>query len=266
MNEAEYLLLRETKVKKIKSDFAFYFDFLSKDFGMEMVNEIAFTDDSNMFIQVLKNKYVQIELAGDENSFCAIIRKIINGDPKPYSDKRNNIYFEDLAILSTNHNYDHFDYYATPISWLKVLGNSAKLMKNCAEVFTTSKWVDIEKIEILKDRDFNKKFGYSPSKEPSFFDILKKEAKKILIDKEYKLVFDSSELPPYNSESLFKKVVFEKNEVTIEISQQDWRDNYNQYFIKKNRETVYDIDLAKFNGDIIQASNIMTDKLQEITN
>lgn len=254
------------RINEIKNDFSKYFDFLGKDFGMKMVNEILPNESTENYILIFKNKYVQVELAGDTNYFYAQIRRLVNDTVFPYSDSKNNINFVDLVILLTNHNYEHLDYYVPSVGWESVLDSAANLFKKCKEVFTTDGWVDIEKIENLKDEDFFKKYGHRPSKKPSFFDILKKEAKKILIDKGYKLVFDSSELPPYNSESLFQKVIFKESESKIEISQRDWRDNYTEYYIEKNEKNVFEIDLSKFHGDIIKASNIMVDKLKEITN
>jgi hypothetical protein len=49
---------------------------------------------------------------GDDSWFHCEIRRIIDGQPAKYSDNENCFGFEDLAVLESNTNYEHMDYYA----------------------------------------------------------------------------------------------------------------------------------------------------------
>ncbi len=84
--------------------------------------------------------------------FHCEIRRLINGLPARYSDKENCIGFEGLAILESNNKYEHFDYYIGGSTGLRsVLTNASKLFKRHKTFLTTDNWIDVKKIEQLKD-------------------------------------------------------------------------------------------------------------------
>lgn len=243
------LFMEQEINNRIKADLSKNFDFLESDYKMHIIKELPLPNSIGQYVRVLKNDYIQLELAGNESYFHAEIRCLINGEPTSYSDKKNNIGFEDIAILTTENNYDHFEYYSTPIAWQNVLENTANLFRKSKEIFTTHKWVDIKKIESLKTHDYFKKFGFKPSDKPSFFDNLKKEVIKILTDKGYKIILDNSELPPYDDERLTQQIIFEKQKTKIKISQQDWRDFPNTYFIEINGVKKHEINLSNYSDN-----------------
>ena len=145
------MTLTTENTKKTSADFSHYFDFLTKDYGLEMSMESHSITGRDRYVRVLRNQFVQVELAGDQGYFHAEIRRLIDGEPRPYSDEENNIGFEDLAVIITDNHYNHFDFYPVSAGWAKVLDNVAELFKKSKEVFTTDKWVDTRRIEELKD-------------------------------------------------------------------------------------------------------------------
>lgn len=231
---------------------------------MYVVKEIPLANNGlDKYVRILKNNNTQVELAGDQNYFYTIIRRLVNGEPQPYSDKENNISSEDLAIFLTNNNYDHFDYYVPSVGWETVLENTANLLKNCKEVFTTSKWVDTEKIELLKDEDFFKKFGFRPSKKPAFLNLIKEKAVKLLKEKGYRLTFDSSELPSYDTRSLTQAISFEKQGAYMKICQRDWRDHVTNYYLEINGRKEFELDTTDSPEEV--AINVMVKKLEMLS-
>lgn len=219
------------KAKLIALDFSRYFGFLETDFGMSIIEEIQPDKGAGNYVRILENNSVQVQLAGDQQYFYTILRRLVNGEPQPYSDQSNNITSDDLAIFLTNHSYNHFDYYVPSAGWENVLKNTAKLL-NEGKDFFSGKWINTEKIRSLKERAFEKQFGFSPSKDPDLFSVIKVKSTEILRKKGYKLTFDSSNLPPYDSKSLTRIIYFEKEGRSFKIQQRDWRDFPTIYFIE----------------------------------
>ena len=224
------------------------------------------TTGGDKYVRVLRNQFVQVEFAGDQSYFHAEIRRLIDGGPRPYSDEENNIGFEDLAVLITNNNYDHFDFYPASVGWTNVLKNTAELFKKSKDVFTTYKWVDTKRIEELKDEEFFKKFGFRPSEnknKPTFFELIKRHA-LTLLNRNYKLALDSSELPPYDHESSTAKIILESDNKRVKISQRDWRDFYSNYYIEINGHELFQIDLNNHH-DIEIAAKIFNEQIDKHT-
>ena len=169
-----------------------------------------------------------------------------------------------MAVLITNNNYNHFDFYPVSAGWAKVLDNVAELFKKSKEVFTTDKWVDTRRIEELKDEDFFKKFGFRPSEnksKPTFFKLIKLHA-LTLLDRGYRLVLDSSELPPYDTESSTQKLILKSIDQRIKISQGDWRDCYFIFYIEVNGKIKFEIDLNNY-PDIETAAKIFNEQIDK---
>lgn len=150
--------------KKTSADFSKSFDFLTKDFGMKMFSESYSAVGGDKYVRILRNQFVQIELAGDQSYFHCEIRRLINDETQPYADGENNIGFESLAVLKTNNNYNHLDFYPSSAGWQNVLDKTTNLLKSCKDILTTDKWVDVAKIKALKDKEFENKLGSKPDK------------------------------------------------------------------------------------------------------
>lgn len=242
-------IFKVTTLNQIKEAF----DFLVTDFSFELINvetHKGFKAD-NFLIYQNENSKIQVEICADESWFHCELRRIINGEPAKYSDKNNCIGFEDLAILESNHKYDHFDYYAGGSIGLRgVLENTSKLFKRNSRFFTTDNWIDTKKIENLKDQEFTKQFGKSPDKfQPTYFDKLRSIATKLFLDNGFSLTLDSEELSPFDWNSMTKKLVFQNDKTKMQISQVDWRDDYFIYQIIKDNTKLFDIDTSKIQLD-----------------
>ena len=79
--------------------------------------------------------------------------------------------------------------------------------------------------------------------------ILREEEEETLDylkSKEFELIIDSTELPPYDSASLTNHIELKRNEKTLTIGQSDWRDDYYIYRIDINGRTEYEIVYLAF--------------------
>jgi hypothetical protein len=240
------------------------FDFLLKNLGFELIKTELSRSYKGEYLLIYRNKRsnIQIEISADETWFHCEIRRIIDGEPAKYSDKENCIGFEDLAKLESNNNYDHFDYVVKEKGLEVILENTAKLLKRHQDILTTEKWIDTKRIEQLIDEEFQAKFGFKPSdnkNKPTFFGLVKSHALKLL-NNGYQLTLNSSELPPYNRESTTEKIILENGEVTLKISQRDWRDDYSNYYLEINRQEMFEIDLNNY-SDIETAAQIFNTKV-----
>jgi len=226
------------------------FSFLISEFGftlLETQQDKCFNGKDVTFFRN-DNSKLQLEIAASSNYFHCEIRRLINGKPAKYSDKDNCIGFECLAILESNNNYDHFDYFAGGSTGLKsVLINTAALFQRYKVFFTTDCWIDIQRIEALRDEDFEKRFGVKPAKDkPTYFNSLKEEATRFLTQKGFTLTVDSAELPPYDSSQITEHIIFKKENTTIKIAAEDWRDFYYIYQVKLNNNIAFEIDTSKY--------------------
>lgn len=253
-------IFKKTTLDQIKTSF----HFLTCDFHFELLRaeRVENYRADNFLVYRNDQSKIQIEICADESWFHCELRRIVNGQPAIYSDKLNTVSFEDLAILESNHNYDHFDYYAGGSTGLKgVLKNTANLLKRNSALITTDNWIDVKKIETLKDQEFAKQFGKIPDKsKPTFFSKIKSSSIKWLNDKGYQLTLDSDKVSPFDQNSMTDKLVFQKDNKKFEISQVDWRDNYFIYKLVKNDTKLFDIDISKI--DFEKAVELMTNKLK----
>jgi hypothetical protein len=242
-------IFKVTTLDQIKNAF----DFLITDFSFELQNVESHKGlkADNFLIYRNENSKLQVEICADESWFHCELRRIVNGQPTKYSDKKNCIGFEDLAILESNHKYDHFDYYAGGSNGLKgVLENTSKLFKRNSHFFTTANWIDIQKIETLKDQEFTKQFGKIPDKStPTYFDKLRDIATKLFLDNGFSLTLDSEELSPFENNSMTNKLIFKKDEKVVEVSQVDWRDDYFMYQIINDNTKIFNVDTSKIELD-----------------
>jgi hypothetical protein len=243
------------------------FGFLVQDFGFELIKTESSSNYKGEHLLIYRNKSsnIQIEISADETWFHCEIRRIIDGEPAKYSDKENCIGFEDLANLESNNNYDHFDYVLTGKGLKVILENTAKLLKRHEDTLTTEKWIDTKRIEQLEDEEFQAKFGFKPSdnkNKPTFFGLVKSHALKLL-DNGYRLILDSSELPPYNKDSILSKIILEGFNKQVKISQRDWRDYYTSYYIAIDGKEIFQIDTANYE-DVQAAAKIFNEHLDKL--
>lgn len=203
----------------------------------------------------------QLEIAYSDEYFHCEIRRLIDGKPANYSDTNNSISHDDLAILDSENKHNHFDYYAGGSTGLNgVVKNFAQLLKRNKDVFTTDKWFDTAHLLQLKDNDFYQKYGSYPKRDvKSFFDLLREEAITILKKKGYAIIKDSKEGAPYDPENRLQHIVFFRLYNKILISQLDWRDDYNTYYISRNNKKVLEVNVSSTGTE--EALKLMTKKL-----
>lgn len=256
-------LLDFLKEKTPLDDIKTTFRFLTTEYNFQLVKTETNENFKVKYFAVYRNdnSKLQLEICGDTTWFHCEIRRLINGQPAKYSDSDNSIGFEALAVLESNNNYEHSDYYAGGKTGLTgVLENTAKLFQRHQSFFTTDSWIDVKKIEQLRDDEFEKKFGKRPDHNmPTFFGELKKKATKLLTDNGYKLLIDSDELSPFDSSGMVKYLASQKGNKTIRIAQLDWRDDYFVYYISVDDKKVFEIDIS--NQDINKAVDRAMQKL-----
>ena len=253
-------IFKTTTLDKIRKGF----DFLVTDFGFKLLTAKQVDNLRADYFLLYRNESsgIQIEICADESWFHCEIRRLINGSPADYNDKANCLTFEELAIWESENNYDHFHYYAGGQNGLDgVIENTAKLFKRNQRLLTTNIWLDTNKIQNLKDKDFEKKFGKLPDKnKPTFFGNFKNELNKLLADIGYTVHLDSDKVSPFDQNSVTDKLILEKEKSKIEISQKDWRDDYFIYEVFKNDKKVFEIDISKM--DIDRAVELTINKVK----
>ncbi len=242
-------IVKTKTLDKIKNGF----DFLATDFGFKLLTatQVENFRANNYLVYRSDKSNIQIEICADDSWFHSVIRRVINGVPADYNDKLNCFSFEDLAVWESENKYDHFDYFAGgQIGLTGVIENTAKLFKRNQEILTTEVWLDTIKIQNLKDKEFEKKFGEMPDRnKPTFFSRLKETSKQYLQEREYNLTLDSDLVSPFDNNSITDKLIFQKEQSKIEINQKDWRDDYFIYQVLKNDKKVFEIDLNKLDQD-----------------
>ncbi len=253
-------ILKKTTLDQIKTSF----HFLTSDFHFELLRaeKVENYRADNFLVYRNDQSKIQIEICADESWFHCELRRIVNGQPANYSDKLNTASFEDLAILESNHKYDHFAYYTGGSTGLTgVMENTANLLRRNSAFLTTDNWIDVQKIENLKDQEFARQFGKIPDKsKPTFFSKIKSSSIMLLSDNGYQLTLDSDEVSPFDQNSITDKLVFQKENTKIEIAQVDWRDDYFIYKVLKNDTKIFDIDISKI--DLDKAVELTTNKLK----
>ena len=241
------------------------FSFLTADYGFELIETRKQSNYYGEYLAIYRNdnSKLQLEISADDSYFHCEIRRLLNGQPAKYSDKDNCIGFESLAILESNNNYKHLDYYAGGRNGLNgVLINTAKLFKRHKGFFMSDCWVETSKLEQLLDADFEKKFGSNPDRNnPTYFEKVKKQSTEFLYNKGFQLILDSDELAPYDSNGTTNNLIFSDQRDTIKFSAMDWRDSYYIFYIAINDKKVIEIDLSKLNDTENAVFQTMDQKL-----
>ena len=253
----------------IFKELACTFEFLIKTFDFELIHKEKNSKfiGEYLIIYFNKNSGIQLEFSANENWFHCVIRRLVNGELAKYSDNLNSIGFEDLALLESDNNYDHFDYVVASKGFKTVLKNTANLLKRNCLKFTSGTWIDGKRIKQLRDQEQFKKFGLKATvpKELTFFEKIKESAKNILTTNGFTLLFDSEEQPPYSINSHPQTVLYKKAHITIKIEQGDWRDFYYLYYVSINDKKCFRIDLSS-NNDVNYQIKKMNNNLIELIN
>jgi hypothetical protein len=238
-----------------------------KQFFQFLVDEFGYTYSASqlkdLHILFYRNDSAakQLEIAYSNGYFHCEIRRLIDGKPANYSDASNSISHDDVAILDSENKHNHFDYYAGGSTGLNgVVTNFAQLLNRHKDIFTSDKWFDTVHLLQLKDNDFYQKYGSYPNRDvKSFFDLLREEAIAILKKKGYAIIKDSKEGAPYDPENRLQHIVFFRLYNKILISQLDWRDDYNTYYISRNNKKVLEVNVSTLGTE--EALKLMTKKL-----
>jgi hypothetical protein len=240
-------------LQKIRTSFAF----LVTDFSLSVV---AQEQNSTQSVVTYKNQFVQVECAASEGYFHAVIRRIIEDKPARYNDTDNSVGFESLAILESDGNYNHFDYFAGGETGLDgVMGNAAALFRRNAAVFVSPCWLDTARLRELEDDEFKKKFGSVPDRtQRSFIEIFDSIAVDWLRSLGMKSQTVSSHLAPYDPASLTAHIIYGNGRDTLEISQLDWRDDYTVYYADFNGKRLASVDTSSFPSNEAAAKALLT--------
>jgi hypothetical protein len=257
---------KRNSLDEIKSTF----NFLLTDFGFQIVGteELDRYKYKGKYLITYRNDQskLQLEICADGDWFHCEFRRILNGEPAKYSDKENCIGFEALAILDSNNNYEHMDYFAGGSNGLKnVLKNTANLFHRNKVFFTTDIWLDTKRIKQLQDEEFQTKFGFKPSEnknELTYFGELKKEAIKFLTANGFKIISDSEDFSPFDRNVMITSITFNDRSKKIKLTQQDWRDEYYLYNIELNNKVIFVMNIRE-HQDINEAVQLTMEKLEQ---
>lgn len=223
------------------------FKFLESDFGYDLLKQETkdFYRGKNLIIYRSDPARKQIEICGNNDFFRCIIRKIENQQLTPYSNGINNIGIEDLAMVD-NPGYDSSDYHSYgEKSLIKAANRTSQLFKRQNEFLKTEKWIDIEKVESLKNGKLSHRFRPVKNNKPDFF--ISKVNKVVKSEfPEFELIFSNEHQPSYHKESLLEKLIYQLESKTITIKQKDWRDYREIYSVFMDDTIVDEIDTSRF--------------------
>ena len=234
--------------KKTELDFLrMEFSFLESDFGYKLIKEEKqdYYKGKNLLVYRNNNVQKQIEICGGSSFFHSIIRKINNHELSKYSNRIDNIGFEDIAIFD-NPKYDHFDFYAGGENGvIEVAKKTSELFKKRKKFFTTVDWIDLNQVESLKNGQLKSTFKTVKNNKPEFFI----DRIKDMISSEFpafELIFYNEDLPFYHQDSTLEKLIYKIKEKKIKIEQYDWRDYRENYTLFLNDNSIKEFDISKF--------------------
>ena len=249
------------------------FQFLISEYGFQLVEEasnVKHLKGEHFLVYRNDGSNLQLEICAGRTWFHCEIRRLLSGQPAKYNDKDNCIGFEQLAILESNNNYNHFDYFAGGSTGLSgVLANTAKLFQRHKMLLKEGKWIDVKTVQQLRNDAFETRRPviqesslYKLKKQArSFFDKIKEQATKLLNENGYSLLVDSDELSPFDKRGMVHCLTFEKANKRLHISQADWGDSYYVYLIEVGQKKVFEVDIS--NQDIDDIVGIMLEKLKQ---
>jgi hypothetical protein len=78
-----------------------------------------------------------------------------------------------------------------------------------------------------------------------FLNLFKEKISSILLSKGFVMTFDSDHSSSTDPDWPFQKIIYKKDNTTITIGQEDWRDSYFIYYIKENGNRVFEVNTTK---------------------
>jgi hypothetical protein len=211
--------------------------FLRTDLGYALIrSEVnAEYNGANLLVYRSEMAAKQLEISADDGYFHCEIRRIIAGRPAAYEDLKNSIGFESLAVLESNGNYEHMDYFAGGSHGLNgVLKTSAALFRRHSAWLAGDAWIDLERLRTLRP--------YLVNDGPSVFDQLVSAVKLALDPMGCSITWHNKLLSSYHKDRYPDRVILKAAGHQVEIKQNDWRDDYMRYTVRVDGTAVHSID------------------------
>lgn len=234
---------KQTELKILRNEFKF----LEIDYGYDLLRQETrdFYRGKNLVVYRSKLAQKQIEICGTNNFFFCIIRRIQNEELSSYSDRINNVEIDDLAMVE-NPEYDRSDFHSCEENNLiKVANKTCELFKRQKQFMISDEWIDIGKIESLKNGKLSHRFRAVKDNSPDLF-ISKL---KNMIDSEFpkfQILFYNLDLPNYHKDSLLEKLIYQLEGKKLKIKQRDWRDYRQNYTVFINDKKIEEIEVEEF--------------------
>ena len=211
--------------------------FLRTELGYALIRTEVNEDYSGANLLVYRNDKAakQLEISADDGYFHCEIRRIIEARPAAYEDHANSIGFESLAVLESNGNYEHLDYFAGGShGMIRVLESTAALFRRHAKWLAGDAWIDLERLRTM--------WPYLVDDGPTVFDQLVSAVKLALDPRGCTMTWRNTLLPPYHQHRHPDRVFLEAAGHQVEIKQNDWRDDHLRYTVRVDGTAVHTID------------------------
>jgi len=177
------------------------FQFLVDDFGYEYIGRIPVTTTS-VVVRGYVNRHggVQIEMSGDPPgvTFLGGLRKLKEGVAGPY-DGDHFVRFDDIALVRRGTHDDLLSHNLNPDGWRGVVDTAVRLLKDNRLLVIGDDWIARDRVTAAWDRHFQTRFGFTPNRDhdESWPLSLFKSAFTFLLERGYRLVYDTSTLTPH---------------------------------------------------------------------
>lgn len=211
--------------------------FLRTDLGYTLIHSEVNAEYSGANLLVYRSEKAskQLEISADDGYFHCEIRRIIEGRVAAYENRTNCIGFESLAVLESNGNYEHMDYFAGGSKGMNgVLKTTAALFRRHAAWLAGDAWIDVERLRTLRT--------YLVDDGPTVFDQLVSAVKHALDPMGCTITWHNTLLPSYHKDRNPDRVILEAADHQVEIKQNDWRDDHMRYTVRVDGTAVHGID------------------------
>ena len=211
--------------------------FLRSDLGYALIHTEVNAEYCGANLLVYRNEKAakQLEISADDGYFHCEIRRIIEGRLAAYEDRMNCIGFESLAVLESNGNYEHMDYFAGGSNRMNgVLRTTSALFRRHATWLAGDAWIDLERLRTLRP--------YLVDTGPTVFDQLIIAMKHALDPMGCTITWRNTLLPSYHIHRTPDRVILEAAGHQVEIRQNDWRDDHMRYTVRVDGTALQTID------------------------
>ena len=211
--------------------------FLRTDLGYALIRTEVNAEycGANLLVYRSEKAAKQLEISADDGYFHCEIRRIIEGRPAAYEDGNNCIGFESLAVLESNGDYEHMDYFAGGSKGMNgVLRTTAALFRRHTAWLAGDAWIDLERLSTLRP--------YLVDDGPTVFDQLVSTVKHALDPMGCTITWQNKLLPSYHQDRTPDLVILEAAGHQVEIKQNDWRDDHMRYTVRADGTAVHTID------------------------